>query len=63
MVDTDYRGWKISAGYIGWYATHPDFDADWSDEDGGYVGNGKQVWATTVDILKEEVDCWEEENV
>jgi hypothetical protein len=51
---TEYRGWQISEGYVGYYATHPDFDAEM--DDGQWVGNGLQVHAMTLDELRAEVD-------
>jgi len=58
----EYRGWNIEPAYVGWSATHPDFDASWDGEENGWVDNGLQVHAMTLDGVKAEVDLYIDEN-
>ena len=52
----EYRGWEIEPAYVGWSATHPDFDASWEGEEDGWVGNGLCVHGMTIEQVKAEVD-------
>lgn len=66
MSNDTYRKWSITFDY-GWCATHPDFDASWEGEEGGWVGNGLHLTGfQTRDDLIEEIDAmqdeWEEIN-
>lgn len=53
-----YRGWKIGRNFIGEFeAVHPDYDADYQGEEGGWVGNGLMTTARTMEGLRAEVDA------
>lgn len=56
-----YRGWRIDSAYVGYSAIHPDYDASWEGEEDGYIDNGLQVHAMTIDGVKAEVDAKIEE--
>lgn len=58
---SEYRGWEISPGYVGYYATHPNFDASYEGPEDGWVGNGLQVHGMTVEDVKAQIDDKEEE--
>ena len=61
-MTNEYRGWSIEPGYIGWYATHPEFEASYEGEEDGWIGNGLQVHAMTIEAVKLEVEYYLEEN-
>lgn len=57
----EYRGWSIEPGYIGWDATHPDYDLTPLYADDGPSDN-RHVNARTIEELRAEIDAWFEEN-
>lgn len=60
MAKWHYRGWNIEPAYIGWQATHPNYDCD-CDQD-GFFGNGLCVHGMTMEQVKSEVDDKQDEN-
>tara|TARA_B100001057_G_scaffold473955_1_gene538983 strand:+ start:457 stop:672 length:216 start_codon:yes stop_codon:yes gene_type:complete len=48
------EGWTSCAAYVGWEATHRDFDASYEGPEDGWVGNGLSAWGKTeADVLAE----------
>jgi len=56
-----YRGWKISADYIGYTATHDNYEA-WTEGEGEWADNGLSVHGMTVAEVKAEIDEREDEH-
>lgn len=52
-MEQTYRTWELDHAYMGYVATHPDYDGP---ED------NRIVWGATLDKLREEIDLWIEEN-
>ena len=47
------KGWTISPAYVGWEATHDDFDAEIID--GQTIGNGLSAWGLTRTDVEEQI--------
>lgn len=56
-----YRDWNVDYAYFGYGATHGNYDASWEGEEIGYVGSHPFITADTLEGLREEIDCWYEE--
>lgn len=41
------EGWTIEPTYVGYSASHRDFDASYEGEEDGWVGNGLSAWGRT----------------
>jgi len=50
-----YRGWSITADYIGYSATHDNYEA-WTEGEGDWSDNGLSVHGMTVAEVKAEID-------
>ena len=61
MAEKTYRGWSITFEYGYYRAVHPDYDASWEGEETGWVDNGLQCEARTLDELYEEIDIAQDE--
>lgn len=57
-----YLGWEVSPAYVGWVATHPNFDASYEGPEDGWVGNGLQVNGNTLDEVHAEIRLMIEED-
>tara|TARA_Y100001951_G_scaffold105173_2_gene120414 strand:+ start:2904 stop:3137 length:234 start_codon:yes stop_codon:yes gene_type:complete len=64
-----YRGWKVYQGRWpepAWQAHHDDYDASYEGPEDGWIDNGLKASGDTLDELKAEIDClqdeWEETN-
>jgi len=55
-----YRGWSISADYMGYSATHENYEA-WTEGEGEWADNGLSVHGMTVAEVKAEIDEKEDE--
>jgi hypothetical protein len=53
--------WKLSFEYGDYYAVHDNYDASWEGEEDGWVDNGLQTSARTIEDLELEIACIEEE--
>lgn len=52
---TPPAGWSISADYIGYTASHDNFDASYEGPEDGWVGNGLCCWGHTVEECLEQI--------
>jgi hypothetical protein len=53
-VTMEYRGWTIHPAYIGYSATHNNYDA-WTDDEGQWTDNGLCVHGMTLEQVKAEI--------
>ena len=44
-----------------WAATHPDYDASWEGEEGGWIDNGLCTFAASYEDLCEQIDVLQDE--
>lgn len=62
MEKETYMGWNIYADwFIGWSATHPDYDPTplYADDE---PSDNRRAWGYTKEECQAEVDIWIEEN-
>jgi len=59
-VSEIYKGWTITADYIGYSASHDNYEA-WTEGEGEWADNGLSVHGMTVAEVKAEIDLKVEE--
>ena len=62
MSDTLPEGWTMEPAFIGYSATHRDYDASYEGPEDGWVGNGLSAWALTQTDLLAEIAAIEAEH-